>query len=102
MPAIHLIERHENVHPTDKAKGEWESGDWVVSEETAQRLVGGLIYLHRAQDEPSHFGGEILSFHVLSSGPEAGRIVFRFRAAISCKGVKAGREGLGNEKKIVW
>lgn len=102
MPAIHLIERHENVHHTDKEKGEWESGDWVVSEETAQRLVGGHIYLHRAQDKPSHFGGEILSFHVLSSGPAAGRVVFRFRAAITCKDVKAGREGWGNEKKIVW
>ena len=102
MPAIHFIERHENVHPTDKEKGEWESGDWVVSEETAQRLVGGHIYLHHAQDEPSHFGGEILSFHVLSSGSADGRVVFRFCASITCKGVKAGREGWGNEKKIVW
>ena len=91
MPAIHLIERLNNVHPIDKEKGEWESGHWVVSGKTAQRLVGGLIYLHPSQDKPSHFGGEILSFHVLSSGPLARRVVFRFRAANTCSGTAQKR-----------
>ena len=102
MPAIHLVERLDNVHCVDTEKKEWESGYWVVSEETAKKLIGGHIYLHRGQNEPSHFGGEILAFHVHSSGSEAGRIVFRLRAAIEFKGVKAGRDGWGNEKKVVW
>ena len=102
MSVIYLVERLENVHRVDKDKNEWESGYWVVSEESARRLIGGHIYLHRGQDEPSHFGGEILSFHLHPSGPEAGRVVFRFRAALEFKGVKAGRDGWGNEKKIVW
>ncbi|MHB0982504.1 MAG: hypothetical protein ACYC02_03880 [Thiobacillus sp.] len=102
MPTIHFVERLQNVHRVDKDKNEWESGYWVVSEDTAQRLVGGYIYLHRGQDEPSHFGGKILSFHVHPNGLEAGRIVFRFHAGLEFKGVKAGRDGWGNEKKIVW
>ena len=101
MPAIHFIERDGNILPTE-IKGEWESGYWVMSTETAQRLIGGLIYMHSAQDKPSHFGGEILSFHVLSSGPYAGKTVFRFRADGSCKGFRTGRDGWGNGKKIVW
>jgi len=102
MSSIHLVERLGNVHCVDKEKQEWESGYWVFNEETAQQLVGGHIYLHRGQDKPSHFGGKIIAFHVHPSGTEAGRIVFRFHAAIECKGVIAGREGWGNEKKIVW
>jgi len=102
MPAIHFVERLENVHSVDKAANEWESGYWVVAEETATRLIGGQIYLHRGQDKPSHFGGDILSFRVQDGGEGDGRLIFRFRFNPRCKGVKAGRGGWGNEKKLVW
>jgi hypothetical protein len=102
VPSIHLVERLGNLERVDDALNEWESGYWSVGEEVAGRLVGGRIYLHEHQSDPSHFGGEILSFRIHAAGPYAGRVVFRFRPAPAFKNVKASRGGWGNEKKIVW
>jgi hypothetical protein len=104
MSKIHLIERITNVKLLSKEKNEWASYSWVLTEETAQKLVGGEIYLHKGQDKPSHFGGKILSYELLpeSAGKEAGRIVFNFCAGLEFKNIKAGKEGWGMEKKIVW
>lgn len=101
MRGNHLVDHYE-VQLIDRDKNEWESGYWVVSEATAKRLVGGHIYLHRGEDEPSHIGGDIFSFHVHPTGPEAGRIVFHFHAAVTCSNITVGREGWDNEMKIVW
>jgi len=104
MSKIHLIERITNVKLLSKEKNEWSSHCWVLSEETAQKLVGGEIYLHKGQDKPSHFGGRILSYEVLpeSAGEDAGRIAFNFQAGLEFKDVRAGKDGWGMEKKIVW
>jgi len=108
MAKIHLIERIDNVRVTNKENYEYDSYCWALTEETAAKLVGGQIYLHRAQDKASHFGGTILSFRIL--GPDAneaagevpGRIVFNFKASLDCKNIKAGKDGWGMEKKIIW
>jgi hypothetical protein len=105
MPAVHFVERLNNVHRVPDAPGEWESGYWVVSEETAARLVGGDLYLHFGQGEPSHFGGRIISYRVYrdDTGSEIdGRILFRIRPSLEYKGVVTERQGWGNEKKFVW
>lgn len=102
MPAIHCIERSDNVRKTDRDKNEWESGFWALSEETAQKLVGGTIYLHKGKQQASHFGGEILSYRVEQSGPSAGCIVFTLRAALDGKGVKTDRKGWAKDQKIFW
>ena len=102
MPDIHLVERLGNLRLINKEAGVWESGYWVVSEETAEKLVGGNIYLHSGQTKPSHFGGRILTYRVHQGGELDGRIVFLFRPEVLHKGVRTGREGWGNEKKIVW
>lgn len=104
MSSIHLIERLGNIARIDKEKNEWESGNWAVSEGTAQKLIGGNLYLHHGQDKLSHFGGKILSFRVLpeTEGSLAGRIVFCFQPSMEYKNVNSGQEGWGNEKKIVW
>lgn len=103
MPAIHFVERMNNIRRLPGADGEWESGYWSVTENTAQRLIGADLYLHTRQAEPSHFGGKILGFHVHRDQSDIdGRIVFRIKPTIGHKGVVAGREGWGNEKKIVW
>jgi hypothetical protein len=105
MPAVHFVERLNNVRPIPNSGGEWESGYWVIADETAQRLVAGDLYLHSGQTEASHFGGKILSFRVHrdSAKPEIdGRIVFRIKPTPGHKGVITGREGWGNEKKLVW
>lgn len=103
MPKIHLIERITNVKLLSKEKNEWASYCWAIPEETAKKLVGGEIYLHKAQDKPSHFGGRIFSYDVLGEehGPDAGRIVFNFQAGLEYKNVKAGR-GWAMEKKLDW
>lgn len=104
MASIHFIERQKAMVCIDKEKAEWESGKWAVSEETAQKLVGGDIYFHLAQDKPSYFGGKIVSFRVLPDTEEdcPGRIVFRFSAGMQFKDVRAGNDGWSMEKKIVW
>jgi hypothetical protein len=103
MSAVHFVERKNNVHRVPDVPGEWESGYWVIAQETAQRLIGADLYLHSGQNEPSHFGGKIVAFRTHRSGPEIdGRIVFRIRATPKYKGVVTGREGWGNEKKLVW
>lgn len=105
MPAVHFVERLNNVRPLAGTDGEWESGYWVIAVDTAQRLVGGDLYLHSGQNDASHFGGSILSFRVHRdpSAPEIdGRIVFRIKPTPEHKRVKTGREGWGNEKKLVW
>lgn len=100
MPAIHLVERMNNVTKIQGTADEWESGDWVVGDEAARNLVGGDLYLHSGQNEPSHFGGKILSYRVHKGGDIAGRVVFRIRATLAHKGIRTSQDGWGNEKKI--
>ena len=105
MAAIHFVERLENVHRIPGQANRWESGYWVVSHETAAKLVGGDLYLHRRQGDPSHFGGRIVGWRVHSdpADPEIdSRIVFAIEPSLAHKGVRAENAGWGNEKKIVW
>lgn len=105
MPFLHVIETGkfpENLRCVDKENSEWESGFWAIVPGTAQRLVGGTIYLHEAQDKLSHFGGEILGFRIVVTEPHAGRAVFRFRATPNARDVRAGRDNWAQEKKFVW
>jgi hypothetical protein len=85
----------------DDATNEWESGYWVVAEETARSLIGGQLYPHDGQDKPSRFGGDICSYRVHRGGGPDGRLVFRFKPTAQCKGVVTGREGRGNEKEVI-
>lgn len=104
MARIHFVERKNNVTKVAGTTDEWESGYWVVGEETAQALVGGDLYLHEKQDSPSHFGGTILAYRVFRDANQPdidGRLIFRIRATVAHRGVRAGRDGWGNEKKIV-
>ncbi|MGZ8269017.1 MAG: hypothetical protein ACXWUU_16345 [Burkholderiales bacterium] len=102
MTAIHLVERSDNVRKTDKSKNEWETGYWEMTEETAQKLIGSVLYLHRAKLHASHFGGTILGYRVVESGPEAGRVAFKLRADADCKGVKTDAKGWSKDYKIFW
>jgi hypothetical protein len=102
MAAIHLLERSDNVRKMDRLKNEWESGFWNVTAETAQKLVGASLYLHRTKHQRSHFGGKILSYRAEATGPFSGRIVFTLRAAVDCKDMKTDSKGWTNDHKIVW
>ena len=105
MPGrIHLIERGGAFK---KIEGNViESWCWEVPRQTAQALVGGDIYFHKKQKEPSYYGGKILSFRVHdgSTGehPDChGRIVFTFEFSRKHRDVPAGEGGWSYEKKIV-
>ncbi len=100
MPSIHLIERMNNLHRIQGCEDEWECGYWALSLDTATSLVGGNLYLHSRQTDPSHFGGQIISFRTQADGEYHGRIIFRFRFTHAHKGVKTAKSGWGNEKKL--
>ena|SRR5438067_2644576 len=97
---IHLIERLGHIK---KIEGRiHESGFWDVSSQTAQELVGGDIYFHKKQKEPSYFGGKILGYRIHEKDDEyRGRIIFRFEYSAGHRNVSAGSGGWSNEKKIV-
>ena|SRR5256885_927522 len=92
---LNLIQRIEgNIH---------ESGYWEVAPQIAAELVGGDIYFHKKQKEPSFFGGKILAYRIHEADDEypRGRIIFRFEATRDHRGVLAGAGGWSYEKKIV-
>ncbi len=102
MPAVHFVERKNNVRRLPD--GTWESGFWVVSEERARQLIGGDLYLHSGQKEPSHFGGQILGYRVHHDAVDSeidGRLVFQLMPTPAHKGVLAAGARWGNEKAFV-
>ena len=64
-------------------------------------MVGGQIYFHERQIEPSFYGGLITGFRIQQGEPYDGRIIFRFEPKPECRDVRAGAEGWQYEKKIV-
>jgi hypothetical protein len=100
-PRIHLIEKRGYIKKLKDREREYESGWWVVSEETAQSLIGGLIFFHEAKTKPSFFGGTILGFRIETEGEYQDRIIVRFESSLECKNVKAGAEGWAQAMKIV-
>ncbi|MDQ5839051.1 MAG: hypothetical protein M3379_19915 [Acidobacteriota bacterium] len=104
MPRIHLIERGGHFNPI---KGNvFESWCWEVTPQTAQALVGGDIYFHKKQKEPSYYGGKILGYRIHDSNEGfapncSGRVIFTFEYSRGHKNVSAGKGGWSQEKKIV-
>jgi hypothetical protein len=102
VAVIHFVERTDNVRKIDKSKNEWESGYWPLTEEVAQKLVGGVLYLHRTKMTPSHFGGDIVDYRIEEAGAKAGTVVFKLRAKADCKGVTIDGKGWSKDCKIIW
>ena len=59
---IHLIERDDHFVPLGNSV--YESGFWKLTEEKAELLKDGMIYFHKAQDEPSFYGGRIIDYRI--------------------------------------
>lgn len=72
----------------------YQTGYWLISEGDAENLHGQHIYLHKAQKEPSYFGGVIES-HRMEIYLDMPRVVFIFKPTLEQKGVKAPRENWG-------
>lgn len=105
MASLHLIERGdypENLVCVYKQRHEWESGNWYISFENAQRLIGSMLYLHERQDKLARFGGEILSVRTVPDAKGKQRVVFHFKAMREAVGFRAGLDGWSQEMKIIW
>ena len=104
MPtAICFIEKMHKQRQLVPRGSEWESGNWDVSVEKAESLIGKRIYFHSKQAEPSYFGGTITACRVLPlDHPETpGRIVFTFVRDAEGRGFNAGSTGWRNEQKTI-
>lgn len=103
--AIHVVEKGTeiiNLRPRNDVGEEiWETAYWIVGEKTAASLIGGMVYVHRGQNVPSHAGGRIIDVYY-EPGTEERRRVIRFKTDTDCHGVVANRTGWGNERKIIW
>ncbi len=99
MPSIHFLCRDRlNLHRVSESN-EYESGNWAVSASEAEKLVGGMIYLHQKKATPSYFGGLIKSARVLTSQDARSiRYIFRFVPMTEAKEVR----WKGNDHAMAW
>jgi hypothetical protein len=96
---IHLIEKMNNfVKLQDNI---WESGWWSLDEVKAEKLVGGEIYFHKQQQEPSFYGGTILGYRVEHDGQYQGKIIFKLQYSEACRNVRTDKQGWSRKMKII-
>jgi hypothetical protein len=96
---IHLIEQLNNfVKLQDNS---WESGWWQLEESKAQKLIGGEIYFHKKQQEPSFYGGTIMGYRIEQDGQYQGKIVFKLQHKQSCRNVRTDKNGWSKKMKII-
>jgi len=105
MPAIHLIKKSESglppIVPVSGEANAYSSGFWTLSEETARSLIGGQIYFHERQRDPSFYGGQIVDAHRTVGGDYPDKIVFKFIFSGDCRGVRTSSDGWSQEMKLV-
>jgi hypothetical protein len=96
---IHLIEKMNNfIKLQDNT---WEIGWWQLEESKAQKLVGGEVYFHKKQQEPSFYGGIIIGYRIEPDGQYQGKTVFTFNHKQSCRNVKTDKYGWSKKLKII-
>lgn len=96
---IHLVEQQGNFfRMQDKL---WESGWWSLDEEKVKGLIGGNIYFHKTQQEPSFYGGMITGYRIEQDGQHQGRVVFTIKYSEKCRNVRTGRYGWSKRMKII-
>ena len=78
----------------------YTSGFWTLTEERARALIGGQIYFHERQRDPSFYGGRIVDAHRTVGGEYPDKIVFKFIFSADCRGVKADQDGWSQEMKF--
>jgi hypothetical protein len=90
VKAIHLIQKDENLLPKPVAPGSqtFESGFWALSIKQAKAFIGENIFFHEKQISPSFFGGVIKDCWLQEGGEWNGRVVFKFDALASHKGIR--------------
>lgn len=93
---LHFVCPEGRNHKSLNGK-EYESGNWVVSNRTAQESIGGRIYLHKSQRTEAWHGGTITKWREHKENPR--RKIFTYVLdedhRVSCL------EGWGQEKAII-
>jgi hypothetical protein len=104
MPAIHLIKKTDAglpaIVPVAGEPNAYTCGFWTLGEEKARSLIGGQIYFHERQRDPSFYGGQIVDARRTVGGEYAGKVVFKFIFSEDCRGVTTGRDGWSQEMKL--
>jgi hypothetical protein len=103
-PRIHFVETRGLMQSLGPSSPEWESGYWYrIGKKNADALIGGGIYFHKAQAEPSYCGGIITGYRIEHQGEFRGRYVFTYRPSPKFRGVSACTDGWTFRfKKLVW
>ena len=96
---IHIVEPLNNF--VKLPGGRWESGWWNIDESKAKELVGGEIYFHKNQQEPSFFGGSITGYRIDQDAQHQGNIVFTLQYNAACRNVKTDKHGWSKRMKII-
>ncbi len=84
MKAVHFKNGRDkqgfllNLTLLKKAQNLYESGNWSVTEEFAESLVGGWIYLHPSKAKNSEFGGKISGWVRVLDETKANPICIKF------------------------
>ena len=89
MPSAHFIANlNENLRVIDKAHHLYASGVWDISETTAEKLIGGYIYLHKTKAKPSFFGGLVRAYRVIETDyAHSRRIEFEIESTTEARAV---------------
>jgi len=89
MSQIHLLcKKGAHLKETVQKSGIWESGNWIVTADEAQRLIGGTLYLHETKGERSYFGGRITGFRpIVTDDKIKDRTIFTFEFFQQAKNV---------------
>lgn len=95
MKSIHVLTPAEHagtawgatgVQLVDKAERRYCTGDWAI--DPAKVQVGGRVYLHKAHDQESYFGGTVETVELAQGDYPRPRYKIYFRADEAGRGVK--------------
>ena len=96
---IHMVEPlNKFVKLPDNS---WESGWWTIDETKAKELVGGEIYFHKKQGEPSFFGGTITGYRLDPDVQLQGKVAFTLSYNAACRNVRTDKNGWSKKMKII-
>ncbi|MDC3106982.1 hypothetical protein OA512_01535 [SAR86 cluster bacterium] len=105
MKGIHFICAKEEessgnrgLRPIDFENNIWISGYWYLKPENLKELIGGFIFLHRAQAKKSFFGGKVLEIIPVEREElkRSDRVDIKFTLDDSARGVpwsEVGKKG---------
>lgn len=89
MPkAIHFINVRKGSTLRNLSKGkednQWETSRWKITQEQANALENGYVYLHETKKKLSSFGGQITNIRQCNDEPK--RWIISFYNKLECQG----------------